>query len=509
MKKLVGFLVVLLLAADAMAQGWEWAETPTCSSPGDGSEGWLVKTDDSGNVYAGGYNLGDSICIGPNKFYLPISNASQALLLKYDLSGNLIWAKASTNGSAYFTDFTFDKAGNIYTYGYFYSDSVRFGNVTLLNPVYDYGNPYPWVNVCAFVAKYNPAGDVIWAKNSKTNVDRLSDGFGFSIGGIGADDASNIYIGGRFTDSLFVFETDTLVNTVAGQADIFLSKFDSSGQILWTKSFGGSYDESIVGLVVNSQNEILVAGDFNSSNLVFDTVSLHYQGHPAGNSWYNAFLSKFDSSGNVVWAKSCIGNAIAYKVAVDTLGNIYLGGASRDSLLVFNGDTLKMPYQRRGAFLTKYEETGSVLWAKSLSPTNALGNGLAVYGITIDPCNNVWICGRLEQTSGLILDSATIMYAPSPGLDPFFLVQYTSLGTLLDHLALTSGGDDNSGIASDDSGNIYLCGDYYYYDPFVIGNDSLHFYNGESENLFVAKYKPTTICNIPETVNVTTNNLMN
>jgi hypothetical protein len=100
------------------------------------------------------------------------------------------------------------------------------------------------------------------------------------------------------------------------------------------------------------------------------------------------------------------------------------------------------------------------------------------------------------------------MYAPSPGLDPFFLVQYTSLGTLLDHLALTSGGDDNSGIASDDSGNIYLCGDYYYYDPFVIGNDSLHFYNGESENLFVAKYKPTTICNIPETVNVTTNNLI-
>jgi hypothetical protein len=95
------------------------------------------------------------------------------------------------------------------------------------------------------------------------------------------------------------------------------------------------------------------------------------------------------------------------------------------------------------------------------------------------------------DTGGIYLDDTTILHLPMGYNDPMFFAGYDANGSLLQYLALKSGGDDDSRVATDGAQNIYMCGD----DGAVtlyFGNDSVHAQGGET--MFLAKYKPN-ICN--------------
>jgi hypothetical protein len=144
------------------------------------------------------------------------------------------------------------------------------------------------------------------------------------------DASGNAYISGH-TDG-------DLGGLNAGDRDVFLSKFDSSGAELWTTQIGTSgYDESL-SVAVDASGNAYVSG-----------VTRGDLGGPSAG-YYDAFLSKFDSDGNEVWTAQ-IGTDVndgAHSVALDASGNAYISGYTY-------GDFGGANAGGRDVFLVKYE----------------------------------------------------------------------------------------------------------------------------------------------------------
>lgn len=120
-----------------------------------------------------------------------------------------------------------DAEGNVYITGYFYG-TVDF------NPGAGIFNLTSKGSGDVFITKLDASGNFIWAKQlGGTGID-----YGFSIV---ADDFSNVYITGIFSDSIeFNPGTGTCILTSSGLNDTYILKIDSSGNLDWAKRIGGT-----------------------------------------------------------------------------------------------------------------------------------------------------------------------------------------------------------------------------------------------------------------------------
>ncbi|HSY77671.1 MAG TPA: gliding motility-associated C-terminal domain-containing protein [Bacteroidia bacterium] len=185
-----------------------------------------ITCDKNGNVYVDGtYN--DTINFGSYKMHSYGTSKSSLFLAKYDSAGNLQWATGPTmlNSSSNITEsagsgydlvtLCTDTSNNIYVTGG-YGGSIRFASYTLSKGTY-FG--------IAFLVKFDPAGNVIWAKTAiPSNSNDMS--FGRSIV---ADKWNHLYWAGNMHDSI----------TFNGQRvggnwfdDAYIMKLDLNGNIL-------------------------------------------------------------------------------------------------------------------------------------------------------------------------------------------------------------------------------------------------------------------------------------
>ena len=160
--------------------------------------------------------------------------------------------------------------------------------------------------------------------SSTRRAPRLGQG---SFGGSGAyaygqaiavDGASNVYVGGRFSDANLTTPSLTKI----GSMDAFAIKLDSTGAATWAKNVGGSgasaYGQAIA---LDGSGNAYLGGYFYSANLT--TPALTKIGG------MDAFAIKLDSTGAATWAKNVGGSGASVygqAIAVDGSGNVYLGG---------------------------------------------------------------------------------------------------------------------------------------------------------------------------------------
>jgi hypothetical protein len=114
--------------------------------------------------------------------------------------------------------------------------------------------------------------------------------------------------------------------TSNGSSDIFLSKFDSSGNFEWAGAWGGSNFDEGFEVAVDSMGNAFVAGHFYTT-VDFDTDPVD-EFPVLSNGENDGFLSKFDPTGNFEWVRT-IGESKwerARGVAVDGSGNIIITG---------------------------------------------------------------------------------------------------------------------------------------------------------------------------------------
>src|SRR6185503_6945324 len=98
----------------------------------------------------------------------------------------------------------------------------------------------------------------------------------------------------------FGAQTGVDVLSSAGGRDIFVLKLDATGGLVWAKSVGASGEDRGIGVHVDDAGHLYLVGDF-AGTVDFDPSSGVYNLTSAGDR--DAFVSKMDSEGNLIWAR--------------------------------------------------------------------------------------------------------------------------------------------------------------------------------------------------------------
>ncbi len=267
-----------------------------------------IALDGSGNLYYMGTFTTSTITFGTTTLTNSGSaGSSDIFIVKYGAEGNVLWAK-SAGGSAndVGSSITKDGNGNVYMTGSFMSSTITFGEITLTNA------STGLLPEDMFIVKYDPSGTALWAKRAGgTSVNRGSD--------IAIDGSGNVYVTGTFCNYPIIFGTKTLPN--GGAWDMFIVKYDASGNVPWAKSAGGIYTERGFGITTDGSGNILVTGDFQSYKITFGTITLTNtngnQSGPPPYGYMDMFIAKYDANANVPWAKCAGGTAVGKPKSAD------------------------------------------------------------------------------------------------------------------------------------------------------------------------------------------------
>ena len=267
---------------------------------------------------------------------------------------------------------------------------------------------------------YSESTDWVWTVQPGT-VD-------WDIGhGVAVDTLGNVYVTGFTHNSLDG-------NTYHGIRDIFITKYDTNGNRLWTVQPGTSGWDNGHGIAVDSSGNVYVTGDAEGS---LDGNTPH--------GVIDIIITKYDTDGNRLWTvqPGSIDSDSGSSIAVDTSGNVYVTGQTWGSL---DGNTNNGELD---FFITKYDTDGNYLW--TVQPgTDAWDWG---YGIAVDSSGNVYVTGTTEGS----LDGNT-----SNGYDDIFITKYDTDGNRIWTVQPGSDSrDEGYAIALDSSGNIYVTGFTY------------------------------------------------
>lgn len=457
---------MVIICNSIFSQNWEWAK----AGLGNG-EGEAISIDNSGNIYITGVFVSPSITFGTttlNNSNSPNINGN-LYVVKYDGQGNMKWAKSGSGNNNGGYSITTDNLGYTYVTGSF-NGQMTFNSYTI-NGVSGVGN--------FFILKLDSLGNVMWGKSAGLNI--------YASGNSIIHDSHNsVYVVGNYKSSSLIFGNDTLINK--GYEDIFVVKYNSStGNVIWAKSFGNSLMDYGNAITVNRKGEIYFTGYYSSHDITFDSINLHNVGSLLGGNGFDIYMTKCDSSGNIIWAKSYGGvyDDLSFGICVDKTDNIYFTGRTNSLAISFDTINVLNPSVGENIFIAKCNSLGDISWLK-MGFVNGRGCG---FGLAIDPYNNLYASGGTHDNASIDFGDV-ILNAPSANCvagrcDPMYVIKYDSLGNLQCSSYLSSGGDDISGLCVDKSGYVYVTGDYLA-NPFIIGNDSFPLVGTES--IFTAKF---------------------
>jgi len=433
-----------------------------------------------------------------------------------------------------------DNQNNIYVTGYF-SGTVDFdpsAGVKNLTSVGGYD---------IYVAKYTPAGSLIWAvsmggdgldqancmtvdNNGNATVvgqfqsSTLNAG-AFSLVNQGAEDTFVIHldangnvkwaasIGEAGTDrgeevsadaqgdviltSIFQNTVTVGANTATaggGQFNGLIVKYDVNGNVLWDINLGNSGDTEVYGNGTDSNGNIVVAGIFTGS-VDFDPLGTHDVVNSAGGGY---FVAKYSSAGKLLWVYTGDGSVTNPMINIDSNNNVSFAGSFTPSV-TFGGNTLTAQGQQ-DVFLAKYLSNGTLQYAKDIGGT---GGSLFGYQIRNDPNNNdVYLTGYMTGTVDFD-PSAAVANVTYHGQRDFYIAKYDPNGNYIWAfsegsancnltLGIELGVDHNSDLIAGGS----FCSSVNF-DPSGCSTDVVTAINSTSDT-YVAKYTPsssTTLAN--------------
>lgn len=322
-------------------------------STGTFEQGSGIGVDTAGNVYVTGSFAGPDVDFdpGPDSRLLTSNGSSDVFVAKYDTIGSLVWAH-NTGGITGDTGegLAVDAAGNVYVTGSFQGEDTDFDPGAGLHPLSSEG----FADI--FVAKYDTAGNLIWAHST-------GGGTGNDVGyGIGVDSGGGVYVTGAFVGLNVDFDPgfgSHLLSSI-GSFDIFVAKYDSSGDLAWAHSVGESGFDSGRELVVDAAGSVYLTGPFSGIDVDFDPGPGSH--HLTSGGGTDIFVAKYDTGGNLAWAHSTgSGNGDeGFGIAVDVAGSVYLTG-DFDGLVDFDPGSGSHVLKSSGDedfFVAKYAQSG-------------------------------------------------------------------------------------------------------------------------------------------------------
>jgi hypothetical protein len=466
--------------------------------------GWDIQIDASGNSYVTGFYEGDTdFDPSPATAIVPLGspNTTEGFLAKYDRDGNFVWAfgltatgaGSYTGGSGY--SIALDASGNVLFSGAFMG-TVDFDPGPGTSSFTSLGDRD------AFIAKYDPDGNLIWA--------RVLGSTGSEYGtGLAVDNGNNVILCGYFGYANLDLDpgAGTAIHVPAGNFDAFLLKLNSSGDYLWSASFGANQYDIPNWVGTGPANEIYLTGFFQNT-VDFDPSASTASFSSAG--MQDIFISKFDASGNFQWVipMGSTSNDKGVKVETNSAGEIlvfgdFIGTVDFDPSAGTSSVTSASIYGE--AFLAKYTSAGALSWVNTfpaISPSTSFSSALAM---DINSGDQILISGLLQGTIDFDPTAGVYNLSSQGFSNDIYVAEYDDNGALLDAFTFdgnTTGGERICGLSYDPdplSGPIFtgVFGDDLDADPSPLTVFNLEPYSSNSENMMLIKFGPQIVLAAP------------
>ena len=329
-----------------------------------------------------------------------------------------------------FSDVVLDSSDNIYTAGR--TNSIGTGQNDFLVSKYDTDGAIQWQTVSGtggsdqdqgMSIDIDSGGEIVVTGRRFTSgaysdaIFQLFDSGGSASGGgaqywvLSGSGTNQEY----FTGSARNSSNETYLagyTDATGSERLLIAKYDSSNDIDWQKTYGGSFESAKQEgktLALDSSDNMYVVGWTNSG--------------PASNN--DAVIVKFNSSGVIQWQRGIgkSGNDAAHGVCLDSSDNVYVVGFTEST----GGHSIGL--------ILKYNSSGTIQWNRTFDP----GSDVYFYGVCVDSSDNVYVCG---------------------GVNDACIVKYNSSGTIQWQRKFSASGDQRGySMQCDSEDNLIIVGE--------------------------------------------------
>jgi len=259
-----------------------------------------------------------------------------------------------------------------------------------------------------------------------------------------------------------------------------VSKESPPGKVPASFSVGGPFADLGKDIAVDGNGNMYVIGYFYGTTDLdpgLDDYKLN------GPHFENSFVAKYDSRGNLIWAKG-FGNPsdMPNSVALDGEGNIYITGFFRGRADFDPGPEVKnlQSTSQKDCYLAKYSSEGNYLWA--------IGFGSELGGesmnLAVDTGGNAYVTGYFKGSMDIDPGEGTATIQGSSFSADIFVASYDKNGRY--RWGFSGGGagqDQGQAVAVDGSGNCYVAG--YFEQTTNFGSLS----STGGRDAFLAKYR--------------------
>ena len=294
----------------------------------------------------------------------------------------------------------------------------------------------------------DPSPDRLWA----TYYGGVSDEYVSFANNVSTDASENVYMAGTTISASSIATAGAHQNTLAGNEDAFLVKFNSSGVRQWATYYGGAFDDEADGITIDGSGNIIVCG-YTESVLGIATVGAH---QTTTDGTGDGYVVKFNTSGVRQWG-TYYGGGIEQDgfFSVTAFGtDLYAAGATFSTTDI---STVGAHQTTFGGFadgmLVKFNGSGVRQWG------TYYGGVLIefVYNVHIDASQNIFITGYTSSSTAIATVGAhqTILSGNEDG----YIAKFNSTGVR--QWGTYYGGTGNDlmiGAKTDGSGNVYVGG---------------------------------------------------
>ena len=346
------------------------------------NRGRAIAVDASGNSYISG-SFSSTVNFGGQN--LTSSGGNDIFLAKYNSSGTRQWSiRAGGTKDDRGRDITLDGFGNLYLTTS-YTQSANFSGTNVSDAT---GSLYS-----AAIVKYTTSGSLSWVRSIGGCCDTTR------AYGPSADEFGNVYFTGYFKDQL---KLGNITLNGSGNTDGFIAKYSSSGNVVWAKKYGGTYEDFGNGSAIDKSRQLVYFTGMFDYRADFDSINVF----SAGNR--DIWVSAVNYNGDIQWLKTAGGKGrdAGYAVATDTSGNIYHTGFSNDT--AYFGAYSVSGYPLADFFVAKISP------AVTSEPTNAA----SLMNASLANCINAqlnWTAGNGDNRVVIARASAPVNSLPVDG----------------------------------------------------------------------------------------------
>lgn len=288
----------------------------------------------------------------------------------------------------------------------------------------------------------------------------FGDGGSVQCWDMAVDNYGNTYSVGRFLYSAdFDPGTDEYIVSATGtSSDVYITKFDPSGTLVWMRHFAGPTWNRANGIVVDDDGSVYVIGIF-TGEMDIDPVSGSDIKTSAGG--YDVFVCKLASDGRTEWFRQIGGTEDIHSTRglhIDDSGNLLVSGrfAGVADFDYPAGNGVMTSKGSGDAFLLKLDQDGNIIWVQTLGGP---GNEFAYYAIQGQESNIYWT-GIFSDSIEVATSSGIVKLRSNGGTD-VFLAMLDADGELLWIKSIGGPKNDYSAaLGLDYMGNLWMTGSF-------------------------------------------------